>query len=126
MKNIKPILKEHIDPNAHLVTDDSSIYFMMKPEFAKHSTINHSEGKYVRKEVDGMMATTNAVESYFSLIKRSVYGIHHHMSWKHLGKYCTERDFIYNSRKLTDDALADKGLKAIRGKRLMLNAPKGT
>jgi hypothetical protein len=80
LKNIKPILNQHIDPATHLVTDDASVYYMMKPEFAKHSTINHSAGKYVRKEADGMKVTTNTVESYISLIKRSVYGIHHSMS----------------------------------------------
>jgi len=125
LKNIKPIMQKHIDPTTHLMTDDSSIYYMMKPDFAAHSTINHSAGKYVRKEANGLKVTTNTVESFFALLKRSNYGIHHSMSRKHLAKYCAERDFAYNNRKITDDDRTHKALKAIRGKRLLLNAPKG-
>jgi hypothetical protein len=124
LKNIKPILMAHVDAGSHLVTDDSSVYYMMKPHFAKHSTINHSKKEYVRREKN-FKVTTNTVESFFSLIKRSVYGIHHHMSRKYLGQYCAERDFVYNNRRITDDARADKALESTRGKRLMLKAPKG-
>ena len=76
LKNIKPIMKEHIDPETHVVTDDSSVYYMMKPDFAKHSTVNHSKKEYVRHE-EGFKVTTNTVESFFALLKRSNYGIHH-------------------------------------------------
>jgi hypothetical protein len=69
--------------------------------------------------------TTNTVESFFALLKRANYGIYHHMSRKYLGSYCAERDFVYNSRKLTDDQRTDKAIKAARGKRLMLRGPKG-
>ena len=47
------------------------------------------------------------------------------MSRKYLGSYCAERDFVYNGRKLTDDQRTEKAIKATRGKRLMLNGPKG-
>ncbi len=124
LKNIKPIVMEHIDPTTHLVTDESSIYYMMKPDFAKHSTVNHSKKEYVRKE-ESFKVTSNTVESFFALLKRSVYGIHHHVSRKHLGSYCAERDFLYNGRKITDDQRTEKTIKAVRGKRLMLKAPKG-
>lgn len=123
LKNIKPILKKHIDPKSHLVTDESSIYYMMKPEFAEHSTVVHSKKEYARREED-FTVTTNTVESFFALLKRSNYGIYHHMSRKYLGSYCAERDFVYNGRKLTDDQRTEKAVKAVRGKRLMLNGPK--
>jgi len=48
-----------------------------------------------------------------------------HMSRKYLGSYCAERDFVYNGRKMSDDQRMEKALKATRGKRLMLNGPKG-
>jgi hypothetical protein len=124
LKTIRPILKEHMDPESHLVTDDSSIYYMMKPDFAKHSTVNHHAKEYARRE-ESFTVTTNTVESFFALMKRSVYGIHHHMSRKYMGSYCAERDFVYNARKLTDDQRTEKAIKATRGKRLMLNGPKG-
>jgi hypothetical protein len=124
LKNIKPILQSHVDQDSHLVTDDSSVYYMMKPHFAQHSTINHSKKEYVRREAN-FKVTTNTVESFFALIKRSVYGIHHHMSRKYLGQYCAERDFVYNNRRVTDDQRADKALVSAKGKRLMLRRPKG-
>src|ERR1019366_3162599 len=40
LKNIKPIVQQHVDPSTHLVTDESSVYYMMTPDFAKHSTVN--------------------------------------------------------------------------------------
>jgi transposase-like protein len=124
LKNIKPIMMQHIDPSTHLVTDESPIYYMMRPAFDKHSTVNHHKGEYVRKE-ENFTVTSNTIESFFALLRRSNYGIYHHMSRKYLGSYCAERDFVYNGRKLTDDQRTDKALKATRGKRLMLNGPKG-
>jgi hypothetical protein len=125
LKTIKPIVKEPIDPQSHIVTDEAMVYYMMKPEFAKHSTVNHGKREYARRE-ENFTVTTNTVESFFALLKRSNYGIHHHMSRKYLGSYCAERDFVYNGRKLTDDQRTDKAIQAVRGKRLMLNRPKGS
>jgi len=124
LKNIRPVIQQHIDPSTHLVTDESAIYYMMKPDFAKHSTVNHAKKEYVRKEAD-FTVTTNTVESFFALLKRSNYGIHHHMSRKYLGQYCAERDFVYNGRKLTDNERTDKALRCVQGRRLMLKGPKG-
>ena len=123
VNNIKPILKQHIDPSTHLVTDEHVVYYFMKDEFPKHSTVNHAKKEYARKEAD-FNVTTNTVESFFSLLKRSNYGIHHHMSRKYLAAYCAERDFVYNARKIDDDERTNKAIKATRGKRLMLNGPK--
>jgi transposase-like protein len=124
MNNMKPIMEQHIDPASHLVTDEFSVYFHMRDVFPKHHTIAHKDKQYVRRDAD-ITVTTNTVESFFALLKRSNYGIHHHMSRKYLGSYCAERDFVYNGRKLTDDERTVKAIKASEGKRLMLNEPKG-
>lgn len=123
LKNIKPIMAEHVDPKSHLVTDESVLYYMMKPMFSDHSTVNHAKKEYARKE-EKLTVTTNTVESYFAILKRSVYGIHHHMSRKYLGSYCAERDFVYNNRKVSDDERTVKAVKGSHGKRLMLKHPK--
>jgi transposase-like protein len=124
LKNIGPILEQHVDAGSHLVTDESVVCYQMKPKFAKHSTVNHNKKEYSRKE-ENFTVTTNTVESFFALLKRSNYGIHHHMSRKYLGSYCAERDFVYNARKISDDQRTDKALKGASGKRLMLKQPKG-
>jgi len=100
------------------------VYYQLKPDFAKHSTVNHGQKEYVRRE-ENFTVTTNTVESFFALLRRSNHGIHHHMSRKYLGSYCAERDFVYNRRKLNDDQRTDKALKGTSGKRVMLKQPKG-
>ena len=125
LKNIKPIIMQHVDPSTHLVTDEYPVYYQMRNEFAAHSEIKHKDKKYVRKDGD-FTVTTNTVESFFALLKRSNYGIHHHMSRKYLGSYCAERDFVYNARKVSDDERTQKAIKATKGKRLMLKQPKNT
>jgi transposase-like protein len=124
LNNIKPIMAQHIDPESHLVTDEFPVYYHTRDLFPKHHTINHREDEYSRKEAE-LTVTTNTVESFFALLKRSNYGIHHHMSRKYLGSYCAERDFVYNGRKLTDDERTTKAIKASEGKRLMMKQPKG-
>jgi transposase-like protein len=123
LKNIRPILQDNIDPSSHLVTDEATVYHFVSPDFAQHSTVNHSKEEYVRKE-ENLVVTTNTVESFFAILKRSVYGIHHHMSRKYLPSYCAERDFVYNARKLNDDQRTAKAIKGARGKRLMLEQAK--
>lgn len=125
LKNIKPILEQHIDPTSHLVTDESAVYYNMRPVFPKHSTVNHAKKEYARRE-ENFTVTTNTVESFFALLKRSNYGIHHHMSRKYLGQYCAERDFVYNGRKMSDDARSTLALKCTRGKRLTLREPRSS
>jgi hypothetical protein len=77
----------------------------------------------VRREAD-LKVTTNRVESFFALLKRANYGSHHHMSRKYLGSYCAERDFVYNTRKISDVERTMKCIKATEGKRLMLKEPR--
>jgi len=125
LRNIKPIMEQHIDPDTHVVTDDFPVYYWTRDVFPKHHVVQHKEGHYVRKEAD-LTVTTNTVESFFALLKRSNYGIHHHMSRKYLGSYCSERDFLYNTRKVSDDERMNKAVKAAEGKRLMLKEPKNT
>jgi transposase-like protein len=123
LKNIKPILKQHVDPCSHLVTDEMPVYYMMRDEFAGHHEIRHKDKSYVRREGD-LVVTTNTVESYFALLKRSNYGIYHHWSRKYLGQYCAEVDFRYNGRKISDEERTVKAIKGAEGRRLMLKEPR--
>jgi transposase-like protein len=124
LNNIKPILKAHIDPSTHLMTDEHTVYYFINDDFPKHHTIRHKDKEYVRREAE-IKVTTNTVESYFSLLKRANYGIYHHWSEKYIGQYCAEVDFRYNGRRLTDDERTRKAIRQCEGKRLMLKKPKG-
>jgi len=113
---LKPILKEHVIDDAHLMTDDAGQYRHMGEEFAIHEVIAHSNSEYVRGNVH-----TNTVEGFFSIFKRGIYGVYQHVSVAHLHRYTAEFDFRYNYREKLgyDDSMrAAQALKGIAGKRL--------
>jgi hypothetical protein len=97
------------------MTDESAVYTRVGREFNGHSTVNHSASEYV---TTGGFKHSNTVENFFSIFKRGVIGTYHHMSEAHLGRYCAEFDFRYNTRKVTDSERADAALLGIEGKRL--------
>ena len=96
--NIKPIMRENIDGDSFIVTDSSGNYFGLNKEFAGHETVNHFNHEFVRNGV----IHTNGVEGAFSLLKRSIIGIYHQLSPKHLSRYCNETEYRYNTRKMND------------------------
>jgi len=113
---LKPILKEHVRDEAHLMTDDAGQYRHMGEEFAIHEVIAHSNSEYVRGNVH-----TNTVEGFFSIFKRGIYGVYQHVSVAHLHRYTAEFDFRYNYRErlgFDDSDRATQALKGIAGKRL--------
>src|ERR1700674_2076522 len=68
-KTLKRVLDDHLDPSAHLMTDDFRGYRKPGKSFASHRTVNHSAGEYVRGD-----AFTNTLERYCSLFNRVVNG----------------------------------------------------
>jgi len=46
--------------------------------------------------------STNQAENFFSQLKRSIDGTHHHVSVEHLGRYLAEFDFRYSTRGVSD------------------------
>jgi hypothetical protein len=97
-KNIGTVIRQNVDiANSVLHSDGSSVYKEIGPEFNDHQSVNHIIGEYVRAGV-----TTNRVEGYFSQLKRSIDGTHHHVSEDHLPRYLAEFDFRYSTCKVTD------------------------
>ena len=60
----------------------------------EHMTVNHSAGEYVNE-----MASTNGIESFWSLLKRGFMGTYHQMSPEHLNKYVNEFSFRHDVLK---------------------------
>jgi hypothetical protein len=84
--------------------------------FQSHSTVVHSQNQYVKGD-----AHTNTVEGCFSILKRGIYGVYHHVSEAHLKRYLCEFDFRYSNRialGVDDVARTDLAIKGIKGKRL--------
>jgi transposase-like protein len=85
---LKPIIVDAIAKDSHFRTDESGVYWKIGEEFASHATVIHSIGEYVRGD-----AHTNTAEGYFSIFKRGIYGVCHHVSEHHLKRYLAEFDF---------------------------------
>ena len=119
-KNIREAMK-NVDRKSHLMTDDSMLYYWLGPTFEKHDAVNHSKDEYVRGE-----AHVNTAESFFSLLKRGVYGNFHAVSEKHLQRYVNEAAFKWNNRVangIEDAERANNAIKGASGKRLMYRQP---
>jgi len=117
-KTIKPIIKEMVSEDAHIMTDSSTVLESASLG-RKHSQVNHTEKEYARYE-NGECISTNSVESFFAILKRGHYGVYHHWSKKYLGQYLREFDWRYNVRRLPDMERTVVALKMTGGKRLML------
>jgi hypothetical protein len=61
---------------------------------------------------------TNRIESFWSLLKRTINGTYVSVEPLHLFRYLDEQSFRYNERKLTDAERFAKVLGSISGKRL--------
>jgi transposase-like protein len=106
------VMRKNIDPSAHLRTDSFPSYKKVGREFASHEAVNHAI-EYVRGD-----AHTNTAENFFSILKRGIDGVYHHVSEAHLHRYLAEFDFRYNARKLSDSERTVKALAGADGKRL--------
>lgn len=122
-QTLRPILVTHVSRKSMLMTDESAVYTGVGREFANHGTVNHSADEYVR--LGGFMHT-NTAENYFSILKRGIVGVYHHVSEAHLHRYVAEFDFRYNNRSkhgVEDAERATIALKGISGKRLTYRRP---
>ncbi len=118
---LRPILNEQIAENTRTMSDDGS----SRPRHgeANHHSVNHSIGEYVRGDIH-----TNTIEGYFSIMKRGIAGVYHHVSPQHLKRYLAEFDFRYNERsalKVTDAERTLKAIKGVVGKRMTYQQPYG-
>lgn len=93
---LTPKILEFIDSNAILYTDEWYGYNEVA-EMYKHYSVDHSRGQYADGDV-----CTNTIEGFWSLLKRGIIGIYHHLSREHLQLYVNEFCFRYNTRKISD------------------------
>jgi transposase-like protein len=96
-KNLKPIIRRNVSRDAIIMSDEFGAYKDLNKEFKDHQIVVHSRKEYVRG-----IAHTNGIESFWSMLKRGIYGIYHHVSRKHLDKYVDEFEFRCNSLHITD------------------------
>jgi hypothetical protein len=103
-KTFRPIMDERIAMATRTVSD------------GRCTRSSWRAGEYVRGDIH-----TNTVESYFSIMKRGIFDVYHHVSAQHLKRYLAEFDFRYNERvalKVTDVERAAKAVAGVVGKRM--------
>jgi transposase-like protein len=118
---VDKIVKDNIDRETRLHTDESKLYGDAAAHFVAHETVKHSAYEYVRGDVH-----TNSAEGYFSIFKRGMRGVYQHCKEKHLHRYLAEYDFRYNHRVAlgyNDGERAAIAVKRISGKRLTYRQP---
>jgi transposase-like protein len=117
-KNLGQVLNECVSKDADVHTDEHTAYRNPLKAWKSHSTVVHSRKEYSRRNPDGTVSGINSCESFFSLLKRGVYGSWHHVSREHLPKYANEFAFRWNTRGQTDGERMETALGMVTGKRL--------
>jgi len=113
-KTLQSAIRKLVSRKSTIMTDDWRGYRGVGKDFeGGHQFVKHSMGEYVRGNV-----STNNAESYFALLKRGVHGTFHHISKRHLHRYCDEFSFRWNNREVSDGARAEEAIKGMEGKRL--------
>jgi transposase-like protein len=111
---LKSAIRETVDKKSVIVTDEWKSYRGIGKDFdGGHLVVNHGEGIYAVGIVN-----TNTAESYFAILKRGVHGTFHHISKKHLFRYCDEFSFRWNYRKVNDGERVVMAITGMEGKRM--------
>jgi transposase-like protein len=121
--NLHQFVTENIEKGTVVNTDSFAMYHtLLWPIYrvgnGRHDIVNHHKNEYARRSPGRSTAHVNTCESFFSLLKRGVYGSFHHISKEHLPKYCNEFDFRWNNRKVSDGDRFKKAVAMAEGKRL--------
>jgi len=105
-------VKKHVEAGAALYTNALLSYSGLASEYA-HKLIDRAV-----QYVDGRVHT-NALENFWSLLKRSISGTYVSIELFHLFRYLDEQTFRYNNRnRLNDGDRFSLALSRIVGKRL--------
>ena len=119
---LKGAIKEMVHKDSCIMTDEWAAYTGIGEHFnGGHEVVNHGNGEFKRGN-----ASTNTVESYFALLKRGVHGAFHHVSKKHLFRYCDEFSFRWNHRKVDDGERTECIIQGCGGKILTYKGTKLT
>lgn len=92
--SIWQFLEDHIEKNAHLLTDSSNRYGLaVQAQGLKRTTVNHSKKEYVKGD-----AHVNSVEWFWSHVKKSLKGTFKSVSKEQLQSYLDVFVWHYNNR----------------------------
>lgn len=118
-QNLASALRGEVEPERVVLhTDGGGQYRTIGLPFKAHETVDHKAGEYVRGDV-----STNQAENFFSQLKRSIDGTHHHGSVDHLPRYLAEFSFRYTYRTESDTERMVRLVGRVAGHRLTYRQP---
>lgn len=98
-RSLKPFILENVEPGTMISTDEHGGYRLLTKYDYQHGRVNHSKEEW-SVTVDGVRHSTNELEGFWSLFKRSVAGTHIHVSKKYMDRYLNEFTFRSNHRQM--------------------------
>ena len=109
-RTLQPLIRNRIDSeNTRLITDNHPAYRVLN-RYMRHDTLDHSLD-YVKGDIH-----TQNIENAWSVLKRGIYGVFHHVSEDYLPSYLAEFDFRRNRRKITDVERFVELMRQIQGR----------
>lgn len=91
-KQLLKIIMDNVVEKSTIITDEFRGYNILGRTNFIHYRIDHQ-----KSYADGDIHTNN-IESFWSILKRGIYGIYHHVSVKYLQRYINEFCFRQNNR----------------------------
>lgn len=89
---IQPIIREFVEKGSTLMTDEWSAYQGLNDEY-DHQFVDHSKGIYSVGD-----NSSNGIENFWSVFKRTLKGSYIHVSRKYLQSYANETVFRFNNK----------------------------
>ena len=109
---LMPIIHANVAGGSTVYSDEAQCYKWMRQSY-EHNLVAHSLGEYVREDV-----YTNSIEGVFSHFKRSIIGIYHHASDKHIDRYLGVFAWRWNRRTMKEGERMNKLLHSTQNRRL--------
>ena len=111
-RTIVPLIESNVQRGATVYSDEAQHYKWMHQAY-EHNLVAHSLGEYVREDV-----YTNSIEGVFSHFKRSIIGVYHKASDKHIDRYLGVFAWRWNRRTMKEGERMNSLLRSTQGHRL--------
>ena len=107
---VQPIVYHVVREDSTIVTDEWMAYNGLSNKYW-HESVDHSKKQYLNDS--GF--TTNKIENYWSVLKRTLGGTYIKVSREYLQRYCNEISFRFNTKDITTKERFDMVLQNSEG-----------
>jgi len=101
-QTLEPLILANVQAGTEIQSDEWFAYRNLDKKGYTHETVQHGAGEYAR---DGVHV--NALEGYWSMLKKGIRSTHIHVSSEYLINYSKEFEYRYNNRKQPEGMFTD-------------------